>query len=260
MKLLIICLWLIGLNFQLHSEEYKLISKAIIGMGNGIQKVKIISDVNLQYKAEKDKYSFTLGLNQLQVWAQPRSKEREDKAKEAGTPIDGTRYTPKSEKKSFHFNNKAKKLLKYPDQISKDQPTIDLLNLVFFKGKKGPFLSRDFLIMQVRYAKPYKYTIDGFQVTLYVYSHQRLIEDNIKEAPTYMVTVEDEKKKMQACRVTYQVFDSTGYVRSESDFLNKKSKVNLDDICKKVNKQLDVAYKLKSLDWKKKLSLGTIKD
>ncbi len=249
-----LCIFLICSSLQAYENDYEVIARCSVQSRNG-QKIKTILKSSLVHIHEKDRDTFKVTPETMRLWLEPRTDDAEKKAQLAGAPIDGTQFTPKPiQVTTFSFKNNGKTnapLVR--DKSASEQGTIDLINLMFYKGERATFLTENIGVMAPKYAKHTEYKVSGYGVALYVYWYDKLIKRKEKEAPTFMIIVKDQKNKMVACRVVYQAVKTTTKEISAFDLRSNQSDIDLNIIVKELNGKLNQGFTLRTLKWEESL-------
>lgn len=236
-----------GISCWVHGAEYQLTAMADIEAYDGTLKSIITS--SLVHVEDGGKDTFTLTAKSIRLWMEPRNEETEERARQAGTPIDGTEFAAPEQILTFMFDldertNAVSSIRKDPAE----QSTIDLINLLFFDGARVPIRTENLAVMMPEYAKEFKTKVSGYDITLYVHWYDSLKRNKDKEAPTYLLFVADEEGNRLACRAAYQAVKTTSKEVAMFNLCSTQYEIDLNEIVRELNGNLGEIFQLRSAD------------
>lgn len=231
-----------------HATNYELTAIADVQASDG--KLKSVMTSSLVHMQDEGLDSFTLTTKSIQLWMEPRNEGTEEKARQLGTPIDGTVFAPNPGivmTVTFDVDEKTN-TLSHIDKDPSKQATEDLINLMFFKGMRTPIYTENLAMMMPEHAKEFKTKVSEYDVTLYVYWYDSLIRRKDKEAPIYLLFVKDSDNKMVACRVAYLAVKTTSMEVAEFNLCSSEHDIDLNEIVCELNSKLDENFLLKTAE------------
>lgn len=229
------------------AADFTLTAMADIEASDG--KLKSIITSSLVHMQDEGKDTFKLTAKSIQLWMQPRNEETEEKARQLGTPIDGTEFTAPEKILSFTFDlDEKSNTVSIIRKDPAEQSTIDLINLMFFDGSRRPIRTENLAVILPEYAKEFKIRVSGYDVTLYVYWYDSLVRRKDKEAPTYLLFVRDKEGKRIACRLAYQAVKTTSMEMAMFNLCSTQHDIDLNEVVCELNEKLGETFQLKSVD------------
>ena len=189
--------------------------------------IRIISKSKLTYKKTKNEDIFEITPVQLRMWLTPLTKIQEEKGRIAGTPLDGTPFTPNpSQTELFTFSPIGESQNQVANISKSNLGTIDIINLIFYKGISSQFLTENIAILTPKNGKKYEFRINEHDISLFIYWYDILKSRKEKEAPTFLIIVKDQNNQIIASRLVSQVIKTTIHeIRSEERRVGKECRL-----------------------------------